>query len=174
MSIAELAQPRERIGLVEIEARGVRRRRRQRRVAGRARRRFVEYSGRVSPVALANRRSRPASTSAECGAKVRPIAVASTMGRSRGPVQRDDAGAAEPEVVLQADARAVDLAPVGRAAQLLRQLEALREPGRAQRMPLGQQAARRIGDESPAVGVVAVVDELLALAFGAQAQRLVG
>ena len=83
-------------------------------------------------------------------------------------VQRDHAGAAEAEVVLQREPRAVDLARFGRAAQLMRQLVALREAGGAQRMTLGQQAARRIGDDLAAVGVVAVLDEFLGAAFRAQ------
>ena len=41
-------------------------------------------------------------------------------------------------------------------------------------MALGQQAARRVGHDLAAVGVVAVDDELLGAALGAQAQRLVG
>src|SRR6185295_16140458 len=99
---------------------------------------------RVSPIASTKRRNRPASTSAECGANVRPMAVASTIAPSFRLVERDDAGAAEPEVVLQADPRAVDLALARGAAQLLRELEALREPGRPQRMSLRQKAAGRV------------------------------
>ena len=69
----------------------------------RARRLRRRYSGRVSPVALANRRRRPASTSAECGGNVRPISVSSIIAdiAQCRAVQRDDAGAAEPEIVLQ-------------------------------------------------------------------------
>ena len=41
-------------------------------------------------------------------------------------------------------------------------------------MALGQQAAGRIGHDLAAIGVVAIVDEALGAAFGAQAERLVG
>ena len=61
-----------------------------------------------------------------------------------------------------------------RAAQLARQLVALRQAGGAERVALGQQAAGRIGDELAAIGVVAVVDEAFRAAFGAEAERLVG
>jgi hypothetical protein len=67
--------------------------------------------------------------------------------------------------VLQADLGALDLALLGGAAQVPDQLGALRQAGRAQRVALRQQAARRVGDELAAVGVVAVPDELLGLAL---------
>ena len=54
--------------------------------------------------------------------------------RSSRLVKRDDARAAETEVVLEANTCATDLAPIGAAAQLVRQLEALREAGRAERV----------------------------------------
>ena len=41
-------------------------------------------------------------------------------------------------------------------------------------MALGQQAARRIGDDPTAISVVAVVDEFLRAAFRAQTERLIG
>ena len=85
-------------------------------------------------------------------------------------VQRHHRRAAQAQIVLQG---AVDLPRAGVAAQLLRELEALREAGRAQRMALGEQAAGRIGDVTAAVGVVAVGDEPLGAALRAQAQRLV-
>ena len=75
--------------------------------------------------------------------------------------------------MLQREPRAFDLALVGRAAQLLDQFGALRETGGAQRMALAQQAARRVGDDLAAVGVVAVADELLGAALRAQAERFV-
>jgi hypothetical protein len=84
------------------------------------------------------------------------------------------AGAAQAEVVLQRDPRAIDLALAGGAAQLVGQFVALGQAGRAQRVPLGQQAAGRIGDDLAAVGVVAVVDEFVGAAFRAQAERFVG
>ena len=62
----------------------------------------------------------------------------------------------------------------GGAAQLVHQLVALRQTGGAERVALRQQAARRIGHDLAAVGVVAVGDEARALAFRAQAERLVG
>ena len=49
-----------------------------------------------------------------------------------GPVvDRDHAGPAEADVVLQRDLRALDLALPALAAQLAREFETLREPGRA-------------------------------------------
>src|SRR5437762_6372767 len=80
-------------------------------------------------------------------------------------VHRHDAGAAEAEVVLEGDLGAFDLAGVGLAAQLPDQLGALGEAGGAERVALGEQAAGGVGDELAAVGVVAVPDELLGLAF---------
>ena len=54
----------------------------------------------------------------------------------RGPVHGDDGGAAEAEVVLEGDLRAVDLALVGLAAQLPVELGALGQPGGADRVAL--------------------------------------
>ncbi len=48
--------------------------------------------------------------------------------RSVAPIQRDDAGTAEAEIVLQGDARALDLAHAGAAAQLRNELGALARP----------------------------------------------
>jgi len=76
--------------------------------------------------------------------------------------------------VLEGDLGALDLASLGLAAQVPDELGALREAGGAERVALGQEAARGIGDELTAVGVVAVPDELLGLALLAQAERLVG
>src|SRR3546814_9700627 len=59
-------------------------------------------------------------------------------------VQRDDAGTAETEIVLQADARVRYLTRAGAAAQLLDEFRALRETGRAERVAFRQQAAGRI------------------------------
>ena len=53
-----------------------------------------------------------------------------------GAVKRDDASAAESEIVLQPDSCAIDLALLRGAAQLLRQLETLREARGTQWMPL--------------------------------------
>ena len=55
-----------------------------------------------------------------------------------------------------------------------RQLVALGQPGRAQRMPFRQQAAGRIGDDLAAIGIVAVFDKALGFAQRAQAEALVG
>jgi hypothetical protein len=52
-------------------------------------------------------------------------------------VKGDDAGAAETEIVLQSTAGAIDLRGVGGAAQLARQLVALRKAGGAERVALG-------------------------------------
>ena len=57
-------------------------------------------------------------------------------GRSSCLVQRDDAGAAKPQVVLKTEARAGKLAQLSRSAQLVRQFVALRQTGGAQRVPL--------------------------------------
>src|ERR1017187_1383084 len=54
----------------------------------------------------------------------------------RRPVDRDDSRAAEADVVLQSDLRAVHLTCVGLLAQLPAELAALREPGGAKRMTL--------------------------------------
>src|SRR5215204_4546108 len=97
----------------------------------------------------------------------------SIIAASRGLVQGDDARAAQAQVVLQRQARAFHLALFGAAAQLRDELVALREAGGAQRMALGQQAARRVGDDAAAVGVVAFDDEFLRRAFGRETERLV-
>src|SRR5262245_21618802 len=89
-------------------------------------------------------------------------------------VERHDAGAAKPEIVLQADPRALHLPGLRRAAQLPRQLVALRKAGGAERMPLGQQPAGRVGHDPAAIGVVAIVDEARRLAFAAEAKALIG
>ena len=67
-----------------------------------------------------------------------------------------------------------DLTLVSRAAQLMGQLVALGKTGGAQRVTLGQQAARRIDHHLAAVGVVAIEHELLGAAFRAEAQAFVG
>jgi hypothetical protein len=64
---------------------------------------------------------------------------------------------AQPEVVLQRDARVLHLALLGLPAQLPGQLGALGQAHGAQRVALGQQATRRVGDHLAAVGVVRVV-----------------
>src|SRR5690606_35083333 len=103
-----------------------------------------------------------------------PGRLARAAGGSVAAVDRDDAGTAEAEVVLQRDLGPLDLAPVGLAAELPDQLGALGQAGGAQRVALAEQAAGRVGDHLAAVGVAAVPDELLRLALLAQAERLVG
>ena len=76
--------------------------------------------------------------------------------------------------MLQSQSRALDLALLGTAAQLMGQLVALRKAGRAQRMTLAEQTARRIGDDFAAVGVVAVFDEALGATHRAKTQALIG
>src|SRR3546814_7284887 len=71
-------------------------------------------------------------------------------------------------MVLERVARALDLAFVGASAKLVGELVALREPRRAERVALREQAARRIGHDLATIAVVAVVDELLGAAFGAE------
>jgi hypothetical protein len=101
---------------------------------------------------LGKERSRPRSTSTVNGG----IAVADVAAVDHAAafcasclVERDDAGAAQPQVVLQRQARAFHLALLGLAAQLPGQLGTLRQAGGAQRVALGQQAARRVGDHPP-------------------------
>ncbi len=75
--------------------------------------------------------------------------------------------------MLQADARAFDLALVGLAAELPHELGALSEARRAERMALREQAAGRVRHPLAAVGVVAVLDELLGFALAGEPERLV-
>jgi hypothetical protein len=95
------------------------------------------------------------------------------MSDSVPTIHRHHARPAEAEVVLQRDLRAFDLASLGLTAQVPHQLGALRKAGSAERVALRQQAARRVGDELATVGVVTFPDEVLGLAFLAQAERLV-
>jgi hypothetical protein len=62
--------------------------------------------------------------------------------RSVAAIHRDDAGAAEAEVVLEGDLGALDLASLGLAAQVPDELGALCEAGGAEGVPLGEEAAR--------------------------------
>ena len=75
--------------------------------------------------------------------------------------------------MLERHARARHLARIGAAAQLVGQFKTLCQAGGAERMAFREQAARRIGDDLAAIGVVAIGDEGCGLAFGAQAQCLV-
>src|ERR1700722_13522298 len=91
-----------------------------------------------------------------------------------GPLIRSDDGCAtESDVVLQCGGDVVDLPLVGLTAQLPGQLGTLRQTSGPQRMPLRDQFAGRVDHPAPAVGDVAVVDQLGRLALGAQPQRLV-
>ena len=89
-------------------------------------------------------------------------------------VEGDDAGAAEADVVLQRDPGVGDLARAGLAAQLPDEFGALGEAGGAERVALGEQAAGGVGDDSAAIGVVAVGDELFGGACGGEAEGFVG
>src|SRR5258706_12852614 len=120
-------------------------------------------------MALAKKRSCPGSALALKPGSFSPMCRLSIMvfaprpARSRGLlVDRHDARAAQPQVVLQCDPGAFHLPLAGVAAQLLREFEALGEPGSADRVALGEQAARGVDDPAPAEGVVAVLDQLLA------------
>lgn len=63
--------------------------------------------------------------------------------------------------MLQSQARAVDLPFPGGTTQLPHEFGALSQTGRTERVTLGEQAARRVGDNASAIGVVAVENELL-------------
>ena len=77
--------------------------------------------------------------------------------------------------MLERDLGAVDLAGVGVAAQLPGELGALREAGRPERVALGDQAAGRVDHRAvAAVGRRLGLDQLVALALGGEAERLVG
>jgi hypothetical protein len=109
-------------------------------------------------VALAKKRRRPFSTSTVNGGH-----VVADVAVDHAPillVQRHDAGAAQPQVVLQRQ-RAPSTwrwSAWPRSCQV--QLGTLRQAGGAQRVALAEQAARGVGDDPAAVGVVAVDDEL--------------
>src|SRR5258706_7764571 len=96
------------------------------------------------------------------------------MSASGAFVEGDDTGAAKAEIVLQGEPCALNLPCLRRAAQLVRQLVALRETRGAERMALGQQAAGRVGYGLAAIGVVAVVDEAFRAAVGAQSKAFIG
>jgi signal transduction histidine kinase len=88
-------------------------------------------------------------------------------------VHRHHARAAEADVVLERETRALDLTLLRLPVQLPDELRALREPGRAERMPLREKPARGVHDPLPAVRHLVVVDELAALAGLAELQALV-
>src|SRR4051794_21796550 len=87
-------------------------------------------------------------------------------------VDGDHGSAAEADVVLQRGLRALHLALVGRAAQLPGQFRALRQPGRAQRVALGDQPAGGVDDRAAAaIGGRFFLDQLVRLALGREASR---
>ena len=91
-------------------------------------------------------RDRPADAAAGAGddrdlALQVPMQVAHACDRRL--VEGDHGGAAEADVVLQGELRALDLTGAGLSAQLPDQLGALRQPGRAERVPLGRAGRRR-------------------------------
>src|SRR6187399_181890 len=88
-------------------------------------------------------------------------------------VDGDHGGAAEADVVLQGQLRALDLPLVGFAAQLPGQFRALRQAGRAERVALGDQPSRGVDDDLPAEGGRFFLDQLVALALGGEAERFI-
>ena len=74
--------------------------------------------------------------------------------------------------MLKRQPGAIHLPRFGGTAKLVDQFVALGKTRRAERMPLGEQSARRIGDEAAAIGIVTIDDELLRLALAAQTERL--
>src|SRR5262245_65314289 len=119
---------------------------------------------------MARRKWRCSSVSSECWSAVGMV----VMFLPRRLVDRNDRSSAEADVVLQSDLGAVDLALVGLAAQLPGELRALGEPGGAERMALGDQASGRVDHRAlAAVGGRLGLDQLVALALGREAERLV-
>src|SRR5262249_7718832 len=120
---------------------------------------------RETPLALRSRRS-----GAPRSRGRRPAAQT----RSVSPVHRDDAGAAEADVVLEGDARAFDLSLLGRTVQLPDELGTLRQACRTERVALREKTARGVHHPLAAVGGLVLVDEAAALAGLAELERLVG
>src|SRR5579875_2152828 len=85
----------------------------------------------------------------------------------------DDGGAAEPDVVLERRVDPRDLAAAGVATQLPRELGALREAGRAERVALRDEPAGGVDHPATAVCVLAVIDDPRRVALLAQAESLV-
>ena len=88
-------------------------------------------------------------------------------------VNGDDSGAAEPDVVLQADLGVLDLTLVRVAADLPGQLAALREASGAKRVTLADQSARGVDDPAAAVGGVLGLDQVVTVADLGHTERLV-
>ena len=93
---------------------------------------------------------------------------------ARRLVDGDHGGAAEADVVLERHLGALDLPLVGLAAQLPGQFRALRQPGRAERVALGDQPAGGVDDDLAAEGGGFGLDQLVRLALGGEAERFVG
>src|SRR6185369_16998817 len=89
------------------------------------------------------------------------------------PEDVDRAGRTEPDHVRETDLRAVYLTRARRAAEVRRDLEDARHAGRAERMPLREEAPGDVHGDAPAVGRLAVVDEAAGLAVRAEPQVLV-
>jgi alpha/beta superfamily hydrolase len=76
------------------------------------------------------------------GGRPARLPAAARARRSAGlAIDADHGRAAQADVVLEADLGALDLTLVGIAAQLPRQLAALRQPGRSERVALGDEPA---------------------------------
>src|SRR3546814_4280482 len=88
-------------------------------------------------------------------------------------VNRDDACPSQSKVVLKSDPGAFHLSRTGSPAQLRHKLRALRQAGRSQRMPFGEQSTRRVSDDLAPIGVVAVHDETLGFANCTKPQRFI-
>src|ERR1700679_1230127 len=88
-------------------------------------------------------------------------------------IDGDHGRAAEADVVLERHLRALDLPLVGLAAQLPGQFRALRQPGRAERVALGDQAAGGVDDDLAAERRRFLLDQLVRLALGGEPQRFV-
>jgi len=126
------------LGIHHFQAKQVGRRHRRRGIAGGLRRGVVV----VDRIGLAERLAKkPQSPGLDVGGDRREASPDGRMvdhvASSGAFVEGDDAGAAETEIVLQSTAGAVDLRGFGGAAQLARQLVALRKAGGAERVALG-------------------------------------
>src|SRR5262245_37827928 len=119
--------------------------------------------------------TRVKATSCACGpASDRRRLVAERSGALGFAVHGDDGRAAESEVVLQGDLGLLHLALLRLAPELPVELGALREPGGAERVALGDETARRVHDPLATVGDGTRVDQLAALACLAEPEALVG
>ncbi|KFY87906.1 hypothetical protein V498_06977 [Pseudogymnoascus sp. VKM F-4517 (FW-2822)] len=86
-------------------------------------------------------------------------------------IHGDDGGTTKTEVVLQGNLCSTrDQTVVSPSTKVPHQLGALRDPRGAQGVALGDEAARGVDDVLPAVGDIAVADELVGLALLGQAE----